>query len=116
MLLDPVKSQSGLIRNRANPTTSAPRSATTHCNGDAPSRSLSGSSTMTRSQPGIRASIPGRSGTRRAYTASQTSRASAGTAYRSRTSSAPAGASSRTRVVSISKASEWVAAPYPNRP
>jgi hypothetical protein len=101
----------GFTRYRTYPVTSPSRSASTHCNGDAPPRSLSGSSTPSRSHPGRRASIPARSGTVRAYTASHTSRTAPVSAYRSRTSSVPAGTDSRTRLVSISACSPKVAAP-----
>ena len=64
--LGPAGSQSALTRNRAYPTTCPSRSASTHCNGDAPSRPLCGSSNRCRSQPGFRATIPGLRATSRA--------------------------------------------------
>lgn len=74
------------------------------------------STRATRSQFGCRASMPGRRGTRAAYTVSQASSTSAGAADRTRTSSVPAGRARVTRLVSISALIRNVAVPYPKRP
>ncbi|GFN03875.1 hypothetical protein Smic_24310 [Streptomyces microflavus] len=112
----PARSQSGRTRNVAYPSTSPSRSASTHCNGEAPARSFSVSITAACSHFGCRTGVPGRSAASRPYTSSQAGRAATGSVYRTRTSSAPGGSSSCTRAVSTSRLMARVAAPYPKRP